>query len=488
VRTPEWARRPVLWIAAAAALILAAVGGRYGLHRDEWYFVEAARHPALAYPDQPALVPLAAGGWYSAVAGNPWAFRLVPALAVAAMVVLTAATCRELGGSRPAQTVAAGCAATASTVLAAGHLFSTTIFDAALTAGAILLLVRAVRTGSRRDWMAWGVVLGVALNVKLLAGAVLACCLLASALVGPRAFLRTPGPYLGGVTALLLGTPVIWWQARHGWPQLHLAGAIAQGGSGTSTQRWLVLPMLVTVTGPLTFGIAVVGLVAAWRARASRWLAVAVLLFLGLVVVGGGKPYYLLGLVPLAFASAGRPVANRLVASQRNRRVVVGLLAANLTGGLLLTLPVLPVGAVNVLRQVNNDLGEQIGWPHLVDGVEAAQRRAIDDPRHTVILTRNYGEAGALAAARRAGRALLPVYSGHNGFGEWGPPPAGTTRVLWVGPAVDARRDEALGGGCRYLGDLGTAGVDNEERHAVVSVCPVGSNWQLAWASLRRLG
>ncbi len=49
----DFARGPVLAIAAGTTLFLIAVSWRYGYHRDELYFLEASRHLAFGYVDQP---------------------------------------------------------------------------------------------------------------------------------------------------------------------------------------------------------------------------------------------------------------------------------------------------------------------------------------------------------------------------------------------------------------------------------------------------
>lgn len=78
--------------------------------------------------------------------------------------------------------------------------------------------------------------------------------------------------------------------------------------------------------------------------------------------------------------------------------------------------------------------GEQVGWPPLVAAVGtgyAGFRSA--DRANAVVLTENYGEAGALQQARRRGQTLPPVYSGQDGFGLWGPPPDGAAPAIVIG-------------------------------------------------------
>ncbi len=97
---------PVRWIALIAAVAFAAemaVSARYGYVRDELYFLEAGRHLAFGYVDQPPLTPLLAR-LSAAVSGDSLiALRLIPALALAGMVALTATMSRLLGAGRPAR-------------------------------------------------------------------------------------------------------------------------------------------------------------------------------------------------------------------------------------------------------------------------------------------------------------------------------------------------------------------------------------------------
>ena len=482
------------WCAAAVTVVLAAFGGRYGLHRDELYFVEAGHHPAWGYPDQPPLVPLLATAWSAVSGGSVLAFRLVPAVLAGLVVLVAAATSRALGGRPRDQMGTAVVMACSTLVLATGHLFSTTTFDVLLTALAVLLLVRALAATAPDSralgrWLLLGAVAGVAMEVKTLPATVLAACGIALLLVGPRRPLLTPGPWLAALVAGVLAAPNLLWQARNGWPQLELARAIAAGSSGTSAQRWAIVPLQITLLG-LTAPLIVVGVVVALRspwARLHRWVAVAYLVLLAFVVVTGGKPYYTAGLLP-ALVALAMPASLDWAA---RRRLVAGmLLAAGAVITAVVALPILPVRATGPLIAVNYDAGETIGWPAFVRTVESvtAAIPAADRAR-AVILTSNYGEAGALDRARRAGSPLPPVYSGHNAYGLWGPPPDGRDVVVLVGRDSDARMGEYFRT-CRLVAWIDNRlGIDNDEQGAPVRVCAgLVAPWGALWPHLTHLG
>lgn len=475
---PGWA-----WVTLGYVVVLAALGSRYGFHRDELYFVEAGRHPALAYADQPALVPLLATAWYELVQGSLWAFRLVPALVGGLVVALAALTARELGGGRRDMAWTAVAVATATTMFVVGHLFGTTVFDAALTAGTVLALVRAVRLGGPGPWLLVGSVAALALAVKTLPATILLCCALGLLLVGPRQVFRSPWPYLAGFVALAGLVPTMLWQQANGWPQLELAASISAGGSGTSVDRALLVPLLLTVTGPLTAAVLGVGALALWRTPGRRWLAVAAGLLVLFLLLSGGKPYYVLGLVPVLVA-AGVPVCRRWAGARRGRRAaLVGLVVVNAVVGAFIGLPLLPAALAPV--DVVYDHGEQVGWPELAGAVSDAAVEADAE----LVLAGNYGQAGALDRATRNGVPLPPVASGHNGYWWWSEPTGEPQRVLTVGWWSHEQLGEWFSR-CDLVGTVtNDAGVDNDEDGVPLRSCtgPLRP-WQELWPDMRRLG
>ena len=91
-------RDPVVWsVALLLGLIYVPVAGRYDTFRDELYFIVCGRHPAFGYADLPPLVPFIAAA--SQLFGDhTWLLRLPGIAAAIALVPLTAAFARTLGG------------------------------------------------------------------------------------------------------------------------------------------------------------------------------------------------------------------------------------------------------------------------------------------------------------------------------------------------------------------------------------------------------
>jgi hypothetical protein len=200
----------------------------------------------------------------------------------------------------------------------------------------------------------------------------------------------------------------------------------------------------------------------------------------------GGKPYYLAGMFPVLLA-AGAIKTDAWIerGSARWRRGTLwGAIALSGAISAVIALPVLPAKHAGPVIAVNGDVGETIGWPELVRTVAGVYERA---GRRAVIFTSNYGEAGAVD---RYGPALglPPAYSGHNAFGDWGPPPDRPGPVVVVGLEPSALVADFRG--CRVEARVATrAGVDNDENGEEIALCSATRRpWSRIWAGLRHLG
>ncbi|MGI5253168.1 glycosyltransferase family 39 protein [Actinacidiphila glaucinigra] len=394
---------PVLGVAGAVAAVLTALSGRYGFHRDELYFLVAGDHPAWGYVDQPPLTPLAARLSTAVFGDTPAGLRVVATLACAVTVVTVAAVARELGGGRAAQVLAAACTAVSGFVLAVGHLVSTATFDMLAWVVVCWLLLRLLRTGDRRLWLALGAALGVGMQNKYLIALLALSLLVALLATGPRQVLRGRWPLAGAAVALAVALPSLWWQAAHGWPQLTVAGGISADDGAEN--RVLFVPQQIVFLSPVFVPVWIAGGLRLWRDPALRWARAfvpAYLLLAVVVVVSGGKPYYCLPLL-LVLLAAG------CVTSVSRPRVMWPAVALTAVISALISLPVLPPGVVGAVNGVNKEQGEQIGWPHLADAVAEVRRaRRRPAPRGRVRPELRRGRRpGPLRSRPRPARPLL---------------------------------------------------------------------------------
>ncbi|HEU0192624.1 MAG TPA: glycosyltransferase family 39 protein [Gaiellales bacterium] len=464
-----------------------ATSGRYGFDRDEMYFIVAGSHHAFGYPDQPPLVPLICWAMNSIAPSSLEALRTPSALAAATTTVLAAVIAREVGGNTRAQVVAALCAAVSAFALAVGHFVTTTTFDMLSTTILGWLAIRAVLRGSGACVLAAGVAVGIGMEAKPQVGLValiMAAMLLA---VGPRQPLRSWWAAGGAAAAVVLAAPYLIWQQQHGWPQLTLAHNIAGSAEGG---RVGFVPFQLVMVSPLLVPIWVAGLVAPFRRAALRPLRFVPLSYGVLAIVyiaGDGKAYYLASLYPVVLGLGALPTVDWAARRSPRRTWIVGIaIALSAAISAPLALPLLPVRDLqgSAVMAINPDQGETVGWPRFVRTMDGAWRR-IPPPerRRTAVFTENYGEAGAIDLLGSP-LGLPRAYSGHNGFSEWGIPPARDRHALIVGftgPA-DARPQFQ---GCQRLARINDGiGLENDEQGYPVMLCRVAGRWPVLWPTL----
>src|SRR5262252_2214323 len=289
-------RAPRLWIAVIAVAAFGmemAVSARYGYHRDELYFLQAGQHPALGYVDQPALTPLAARAMAALTGNTLVGLRLLPALLLAALVILAAAMSRLLGAGRTGQVVAALATAACGEYLGSAHLFSTTTFDFFFWSLTLYFATRLLVSADPRWWVAAGATVGVGMNAKWAVGVLAAALLAGFALTPSRALLRSRYLLAGAVLAAALAWPDLVWQAQHGWPNLGV--------------YW---PAQILYTGFVLAPVWIAGLWWCLRhpdARRLRPAGIAAVITLVVFFVAGGKPYYAGGIFTFLFAAGAVP-------------------------------------------------------------------------------------------------------------------------------------------------------------------------------------
>jgi hypothetical protein len=489
---PGFASGPVIGIAIAFVAVELAVAARYGIHRDELYFIACARHLAWGYVDQPPLVPFVAR--IAITVGGPHAFalRVAPALAGGGAVMIGALMARELGGERIAQTFAALAGATSAAVLATTHLLSTATFDLFFWALLCLLVLRLIRFGDPRWWIAIGATAGVALlNKYNIAFLLVGVGVGLAATPSTRALLRTRWLLAGGAIALLLVAPNIAWNAHHHWAAIAMLRSLHRENGSVGASLGFV-PSQLFIVGPALIVLWVAGLRRLFDDTIGRVFAIAYVVLLALDTLGGAKPYYLTGIYFVLFAAGGvwyeRRLARRPGHPLRTAVIFVVVAAASLP----LTLPVLPAGAQPTsgwLGGINKDLSATIGWKGMARQVASvANSLPASERSRLVVFTGDYGAAGAVDLYGSV-YGLPHAISGHNSYWWWGPgraPDDSTTITV----DVDRGYLETLFADVRLVGVVRTPGnVWTEERGDPIYLCRGQRRaWRVIWPSARHYG
>ncbi|HTA54314.1 MAG TPA: glycosyltransferase family 39 protein [Candidatus Acidoferrales bacterium] len=440
-QTTPWFRA----IPAAAALVTFVVhliaNPHYGFSRDELYFVICGFRPAWGYVDQPPVVPLLAAG--SQLFGHSlFLLRAIPAFFAAASVYTTCALAAELGGGAFAEIFAGLVAAVTPALMDFGGKITTDTVGLWLWPLTALYVLRIVKGADPRWWLAVGAIAGMALESKYSA-LFFAVAIVAGLLLAPqRRALATPW-FAGGVMiATVIALPNFVWQAVHGFPMWTLLRDIDGLKNGfLSPPQYVVMQLLVT--HPLLAPVWLIGLITLLRRRDARFLGIAYLLLIGLMIALHGKDYYPGNVYPIPIAAG----AVTIEAWTRGRRFFwrPALAAYALVAGILLVpllMPVLPERTmsaydriaeskldreVNLARTDRRDIGnlppdwaDMHGWRELATVVAGIYRALPPAQRaQAAILASNYGEAAAIDFFGSE-YGLPPVLSGHNQYWLWG--------------------------------------------------------------------
>ncbi|MFF3671282.1 ArnT family glycosyltransferase [Microtetraspora malaysiensis] len=477
------ARTGLAVVAVATATILLLYSATPGYYVDELYFRVASQHLDWGYIDQPPLVPLLARLQIALFGDSLIAIRVAPAVLTGLAVLVSGLIARELGAARRVQVLAACASAASLASIAAGHVLHPTAVDHLVWVTVCWLVIRIIRTGDERLWLAVGAVAGVGLLAKYLVVLLVAGLAIGLLLAGPRRVLLRPWLAGGVGLALLIGSPSLLWQAAHGWPQVAMAGELSEGVSGAV--NFLVGQVLMI--GPFLMPVWILGLVALLRRaewRPYRAIAVAYLVVAPVLMLAGAESRYTEGLLTVLL------VAGCVRATTLARRLWLG--AAAVVNGLLAAVMVLTIFPIStyaadpVLVVLGEEQFGETGWPSLAAQVAAVYRSLPEtDRRRAVLYAENYGEAGALDRYRTA-YGLPRAYSGQNSYADFGRPSDDRDVVVAVG--VDRASFSALFRECAVQGRL-TFDVPHFEEGKELLVCR-GPNepWTTTWEKLRWTG
>jgi hypothetical protein len=436
-------------------LLHVLVSGRYGYFRDELYFLDCARNLDWGYVDTAPLIAL-----YSRIAlllgGSLEALRILPALAGAGLVLLTMLLTRQLGGGRFAQSLAGLCVLMTPSRLAIDGLLTMNAFEPLFWIGCVYFLVRIVREGRSELWIWFGLLAGLGLMNKHSTLLFCFAVVIALLLSRERRELLKPWIWLGGLLAALVFLPNLLWQAAHDFPTLEGLKNVAATGKNIQVEPVEFLRQQVLLQHPLLLPFWFAGLVSlivgkGCRMRVLGWVFLVLLVTM---IAMKAKNYYLVPIYPMLFAAGAVATERQLSQHEKTRRKVwprVAVIAYVVAAGALIIPAIMPFlsptklvayqGALGLsvpATEVAHDgpleqrLGDQFGWPELVEDVADIYNALPPEERvRTGIFASNYGEAGALNLFGPEHGLPVPACSHQNHY-YWGPPKKEPDNLIWL--------------------------------------------------------
>ena len=252
--------------------------GTIDLEKDEAYQWLWSKHLALSYYSKPMGIALIHFLGTSLWGDTPFGVRFFPPLFAAILSVMVLRFfAREVSARAGFWLLLI---VTAAPLLGIGTILITT--DPPMVLCWMWALVAGWRAaqpdGKTRDWLVVGLAMGLGFLCKYTAACQIACWAIFFALwPAARAHLRRPGPWLALLIFLVCTTPVIIWNAQHGWISVHhVAGNAGLGSQWKPTLRffWDFLFMEAGLLNPIFFVGALWAMFAFWKQRRERplWL------------------------------------------------------------------------------------------------------------------------------------------------------------------------------------------------------------------------
>lgn len=433
---------PVLLLALADVALHLATAARYGIFRDELYYIACARHLTWGYVDHPPLIALITWLVIHTLGTSLIALRLLPALAGGALVILTARTARELGGNSFAQTLAAAAILPVPIYLILHHWLTMNAFEPLLWTGVLYFALRLVNTRDPRYWLPIGILTGIGFENKYSMLFCITALILGLLLTPSRLLLRTRWFWISALIATAIFMPNLIWLIHHHFPFLEFEQNSRLSGSRIKRGPIAFLADQALIMNPLSAALALAGL--CWLfisrpARAYRFLGFTCAAILLTLLLIKAKNYYAAPAYPALFAAGAAAFESFTANKQQLLRPVFG--SALLLSGFFfapLVMPILPIPPFLKLQaamhgftpvRFENQPGsllpqyfsDEFGWEDMVRKTAAVYSSLPKEEQPTTaIFANDYGQAAAIDFfGPRYG--LPPSVSKAESFWLWGP-------------------------------------------------------------------
>ncbi|HUE40903.1 MAG TPA: glycosyltransferase family 39 protein [Chthoniobacterales bacterium] len=431
----------ILYLAGAKLLFHLLTANRYGIFRDELYYLACGEHLDWGYVDQPPLIALVAWIARHLFGDSLVGLRLIPAVAGAATVWLTGKLARDMGGAAFAQILAALAVICVPIYLILHHWLTMNAFEPLIWAGCAWCVVRAINRNAPRYWIWFGVLAGIGMETKYTTAFFVFALVVALLLTGQRRLLVTKEFCFGAVIAFAIFLPNLIWLARHNFPFLELMHNIRQTHRDVVRGPIAFVLDQAQIMNPILFPLWLGGLIWWFFSRDGerfRVLGFSYITLLATFVVLRGKNYYLSPTYPVLFAAGAIAIERITTARFRWSGVAYALL---MVGSIIVLAPTVspilsPEGAIAYQQKLgleppkaeNQQTGplpqyfaDEFGWREMTEETARVYKSLpVEEQARTAIFANNYGEAGAIDFFGPQ-LGLPKSICNHQSYWLWGP-------------------------------------------------------------------
>ena len=394
----------------------------YGLHRDEYLYLDQGNHLGWGFMEIPPLLPVFSKiiGW---LGSSVFATRLFPVLIGVTTIILAGMIVKNLGGKKWAIIFTCGGLLLSPAMLGSNTLYQPVSFNQFFWFLSAYLLLQAIKTEQPRFWYFLGISIGFGFLMKYSIVFYGLSVVVALLFTSQRKWLMIKFPYLTLLIALMIASPNLFWQYEHNWPVVHHMQELAEsqlvhmdwGGFILEQVQFHFAFSIIWIAG-------LVGLFSWERFKPYRFLGIGFLLTILLIGSMSGKAYYTIGAFTILFPFGGVVLEKWFSKSSIRASLLLGMT--------VLTIPILPYvlpilkidkmktycafmdenfGLEGPLIWENNqkyelpqDYADMNGWEELSERVAKIYHALPKEKREKcMIYGGNYGHAGSLNYYRK---------------------------------------------------------------------------------------
>ena len=448
----------VLLVLIIIKLVLqyAVVNPVYGLHRDEFLYLNQADHLAFGYICVPPFMALLSKSVYLLGGGLFW-IRFFPALFGVFTIIFTWMIIETLNGSLLSKILAAS-ALVFSVLIRLNILYQPNSFDILTWTIIFYLLINFIQTQKNKWLWLLAVVVAAGFYNKYNVIFLLAGLIIGLLLTMQRKLFINPSFWKALIISTIILSPNILWQVNNHFPVFQHMKVLKANQLDNNTGAGFLISQIMFFFGslPLTLG-AMVAFVFYKPFRPYRFIGISFVVVMTLFTYMKAKDYYAAGIFPVII-TFGSIYFDRILSKKWRLTVIPLLIGINLLLFLITLKVIYPIYSPEGIRQnaklfekfgmlrwedgknhnLPQDFADMLGWREMADkSLEAFKMIPESEIENTLVICNNYGQAGALNYYNRS--QMSEAYAFNTDYIYWLPELKKIRNILLIGnkPADD---------------------------------------------------